>query len=1039
MCGIWKQFWEHALSQIPEAEVREVDIPAPSQIFDLPIQRTMPSIHSQYFTCDAAAPFSESSNLSSDSRSPEATPHEISAASSKNETFVEFPTSDEMSRRWYRGEVQRGKPNGFGELKWRGGNYTHFVGTFKGGEMKEGTLLFGPEGKSKYSGSLQDNRAEGYGSLEPDALDDCLLAKYEGGWTSGLKDGSGTALFRNNDMYKGTWVGNKMSGYGTYLWSNGVSFKGQFLHDEVHGQGALGFPSAQDCRSRATGLCKICSLRHGVCSPCVALCCCCSVFTSEPDDTLRQHAVQAWDDATQMATSGVLPYSTAKAAQSNRIVHVATTFQHSFPTLLRAAARMLCSLLILLSALHMLPHIGELLLTAVVPMQDASEFITQMQPLIVVPPGAFVPFNASAYISLPWLNGTALRLSAAAREASWMLQQNLFTPVPGMRDWIHPQKQLSVPIMATYAAELHSIPAIHVPPLAAAEAAAVSEATLHRTPWQSGTASNHELKRLAAVTNSRAYATQLEQWLRAAGISQLSQVPVSELRRLPWSRTTQVSDLPCPPGCDIHLWQDKDGVLPTSTTVRNQTSPWFADGRFACRCKSWTPLGLSKAKLEVMAVSLEREKHDGDVLHMVDHALNGWAEATNDMLTFASGSTVGPQNHVSWYAWAPWVKDELHGNLSESAHILGIAGNSNGSAVKAAFGAHFTSSMPLFLFPHDLVLSELWALIKHPSYWVVPWSWHQYLERAVGKIENVALGKFGLSGIRLSGLWGSAQRGWPSPVFSSPTARSGWSQRSVDGYGSSLQAPLVEAVTFIQQLYWVAQKLKDSANATEKQASTKPEKQELKAFVSNLIEDDEMFNSTVWGSMLSATCDLDAQQAAHPSGQGSSAVSTVFTLYVRLHLKRQLHYLRIGMLALFVLAGDVEDGVATLLWPLLCWLMFICPLGSRYNRRELEQPADIQEPLQSIDDHQSTSGSVAKTSSLWIASPFAFFGVVLLAACIALALTLLVSVFFPDLLAELLRVGVMFEVASVSGHALVAQATGSAGQASVQVLADGSI
>ena len=956
-------------------------------------------------------------------------------AGSKNETFIEFPTSDEMSRRWYRGEVQRAKPNGFGELKWRGGNYTHFVGTFKGGEMKEGTLLFGPEGKSKYSGSLKDNRAEGYGSLEPDHLDDCLLARYEGGWTSGLKDGSGTALFRNNDMYKGSWVGNKMSGYGTYLWSNGVSFKGQFLHDEVHGQGALGFPSAPDCRSRTAGLCKICSLRHGVCSPCVSLCCCCSVFTAEPDDGVQLHAAQAWEHATLMATSGVLPYSTNKQGQSNRIVHVATTFQHSFPTLLRAAARMLCSLLILLSALHMLPHIGELLLTAVVPMQDASEFIAKMQPLVAVPSGAFVAFNSSSNFSLPWIDGASLRLSATAREASWTLQQNLFTPVPGMQSWIHPEEQLVVPITASHAAELHSIPARHVPPLGAAEAAAVSEATLQRARAQVGRGiTPHELRRLAAVTNSRAYATQLEQWLRAGGVQGLADIPVDELWRLPWSRSSKVADLPCPPGCDMHLWHDKGGVVPDSTKGRNRSSPWFVDGKYACRCKAWTPLALSKAKLEVMAVSLQRQHHDGDILHMVDHALNGWAEAANDMLAFASGSTEGPQNHVSWYAWAPWVKDELHGNLSDSAHILGISGNANGSAVKAAFGAHFTSSMPLFLLPHDLVLSELWTLIKHPSYWMMPWSWHQYLERAVGKIENVALGKFGLSGIRLSGLWGSAQREWPAPGLDSPTARAGWSQRSVDGYGSSLQAPLVETVTFIQQLHWLAERLRESAAAVAAQVASDDEKQELRDFTAAFSDTNDLFNSSVWDSMVSATCDLDSPQGPHPDGQGSSAVSTVFTLYVRLHLKRQLHYLRIGMLALFVLAGDVEDGVATLLWPLLCWLMYICPLGSRYNRRELEQSS---EPGEHSPEPANSTLESSKVGSLWIASPFAFFGVVLLAACIALSLTLVVSVFFPDLLAELLRVGVMFDVASVSGHALVSHPSPAGLQAEVEVLAGG--
>ena len=78
---------------------------------------------------------------------------------------------------------------------------------------------------------------------------------------------------------------------------------------------------------------------------------------------------------------------------------------------------------------------------------------------------------------------------------------------------------------------------------------------------------------------------------------------------------------------------------------------------------------------------------------------------------------------------------------------------------------------------------------------------------------------------------------------------------------------------------------------------------------------------------------------------GGSTILTVLTLYLRLHLKRQLHYLRLGMLALFTLtgtlvmgvvvrrhdglaspdvqlcvvrAGDLEDAMSALVWPLLC-------------------------------------------------------------------------------------------------------------------------
>lgn len=52
------------------------------------------------------------------------------------------------------------------------------------------------------------------------------------------------------------------------------------------------------------------------------------------------------------------------------------------------------------------------------------------------------------------------------------------------------------------------------------------------------------------------------------------------------------------------------------------------------------------------------------------------------------------------------------------------------------------------------------------------------------------------------------------------------------------------------------------------------------------------------------------------SGSGASTILTVLTLYLRLHLKRQLHYLRLGMMALFTLTGIVH-GAAWLIAGLL--------------------------------------------------------------------------------------------------------------------------
>ena len=66
-----------------------------------------------------------------------------------------------------------------------------------------------------------------------------------------------------------------------------------------------------------------------------------------------------------------------------------------------------------------------------------------------------------------------------------------------------------------------------------------------------------------------------------------------------------------------------------------------------------------------------------------------------------------------------------------------------------------------------------------------------------------------------------------------------------------------------------------------------------------------------------------------------SAILTVLTLYLRLHLKRQLHYLRLGMLALFTLTGDLEDAMSALVWPLLCLCARHLPVAGCNRRSDM--------------------------------------------------------------------------------------------------------
>lgn len=83
--------------------------------------------------------------------------------------------------------------------------------------------------------------------------------------------------------------------------------------------------------------------------------------------------------------------------------------------------------------------------------------------------------------------------------------------------------------------------------------------------------------------------------------------------------------------------------------------------------------------------------------------------------------------------------------------------------------------------------------------------------------------------------------------------------------------------------------------------------------VSGEAQDSASESSTPGATTASQHDDLAAPSSA---AQGSTVV-TVLTLYLRLHLTRQLHYLRLGMLALFTLTGTRGHAVV---WLLCCFV-----------------------------------------------------------------------------------------------------------------------
>eukprot|EP01029_Cantina_marsupialis_P028636 TRINITY_DN7777_c0_g1_i1.p1 TRINITY_DN7777_c0_g1~~TRINITY_DN7777_c0_g1_i1.p1 ORF type:complete len:369 (-),score=66.17 TRINITY_DN7777_c0_g1_i1:121-1227(-) len=160
-------------------------------------------------------------------------------AKATNDVRISFPDDDPQSRRYYIGGVRGNKPHGTGVLTWNSGNYVRFEGEFVNGEMKKGCLYFGPEGKSVYSGTIADRKADGWGVVVPDPEHDSLLERYEGKWSKGLKHGKGMGIFRNGDSFNGDWENNKIHGRGTLVWSNGTMYAGNFVDDEIDGKGVI--------------------------------------------------------------------------------------------------------------------------------------------------------------------------------------------------------------------------------------------------------------------------------------------------------------------------------------------------------------------------------------------------------------------------------------------------------------------------------------------------------------------------------------------------------------------------------------------------------------------------------------------------------------------------------------------------------------------------------------------------------------------------------------------------------------------------------
>ncbi len=170
----------------------------------------------------------------------------------KKQSVTGDVTSHQLSYGVYTGHLERGVPDGYGELiysdggKYNGmfdggklhgeGTYTWangnvFDGTWEYGiRVGQGTLTFADG--TVYQGNWENDTYNGYGAMTwPSG------AFYEGEYKDGIRHGKGTYHYENGNVYTGDWVDGEMTGKGTFTWANSNTYVGDFVMGAFEGHG----------------------------------------------------------------------------------------------------------------------------------------------------------------------------------------------------------------------------------------------------------------------------------------------------------------------------------------------------------------------------------------------------------------------------------------------------------------------------------------------------------------------------------------------------------------------------------------------------------------------------------------------------------------------------------------------------------------------------------------------------------------------------------------------------------------------------------
>ena len=135
----------------------------------------------------------------------------------KNELI--FPNSR------YRGDINNGKPHGFGTEIWTDGSI--FEGTYING-LKSGMGKFFWIDGNQYEGHFINNEMQGYGVFRWKNRN-----VYEGMWKKSKMHGEGNFTWANGNKYIGGYSQGIKHGYGIFIWKNGTINKGQWVNGKI--------------------------------------------------------------------------------------------------------------------------------------------------------------------------------------------------------------------------------------------------------------------------------------------------------------------------------------------------------------------------------------------------------------------------------------------------------------------------------------------------------------------------------------------------------------------------------------------------------------------------------------------------------------------------------------------------------------------------------------------------------------------------------------------------------------------------------------